>query len=388
MEIKCDVLVVGAGASGSVAALTSAKKKLDTIVIEKDKRVGESIGDRIDITENIGLYEIMRKLKLHVKDRTNRMLWFSPDYSLSIKSKIYDLFFRRGPSPDSFEGTNIQNARDKGAELILNTKIMKLDVENNFVKSVIIKSGHKKITIRPKIVIGCDGNDSVILRKFATELKLKKHSKLLAYGLMGNNLDIEPLVTHVFFDALKVPGGYFYLVRFTDNQGIACIVLEKSRTNEVPEYYFKNFLDSNKFLKKSFINFTPDKIFRGFGHIDSLKSRGVGNVLLAGDAGRLIDPFFGYGMRNSIISGYLAADVASYAIRKANLKFLGKYDARLSLDIPTLTENCDMRDAYTQLRNDDFNRIFSGLITGKELDETEFPHGVHPILEVFSSTLN
>ena len=48
MIIECDVLVVGAGPAGSVAALYSSKQGLNTVLIERNNRVGAHTNTRID----------------------------------------------------------------------------------------------------------------------------------------------------------------------------------------------------------------------------------------------------------------------------------------------------------------------------------------------------
>jgi digeranylgeranylglycerophospholipid reductase len=205
---------------------------------------------------------------------------------------------------------------------------------------------------------------------------------------MGHNLEIEPLATHIFFDALKLPGGYFYLVKLSDGLGVACIVLEKSRTNNPPRHYFERFIKGNNFLKESFRNFKPIKNFEGFGLIDSVKKRGIGNVMLAGDAGRVMDPLFGYGMGNSIISGYSAADIASFSIKEGDPQFVEQYDKTLLSNIPNLENNYEIRGRYNKLRNDDFNRIFLGLLEGREPNRVEFSEDVRPLLDAFSSIMH
>jgi flavin-dependent dehydrogenase len=40
MEIECEVLVVGAEPAGSVAALYSAKHGLNTVLIERNNKIG------------------------------------------------------------------------------------------------------------------------------------------------------------------------------------------------------------------------------------------------------------------------------------------------------------------------------------------------------------
>ena len=102
MSIKCDVLVVGAGASGSIAALSLAKKGFDVVIAEKCSKVGLHTKDKIDITEETGLKEISKELKLPVKERTNKTKWFSLNHSFLLESKIYDLYLLKINHDSSF----------------------------------------------------------------------------------------------------------------------------------------------------------------------------------------------------------------------------------------------------------------------------------------------
>lgn len=66
--IECDVLVVGAGAAGSVASLYCSKHHLDTVLIEKNKKVGAHTKTRIDASPDFELTEIINELKLKTEN--------------------------------------------------------------------------------------------------------------------------------------------------------------------------------------------------------------------------------------------------------------------------------------------------------------------------------
>ena len=64
MIIECDVLVVGAGPAGSVAALYSSKQGLNTILIERNNRVGAHTNTKIDSSPDFELTEIINEIGL------------------------------------------------------------------------------------------------------------------------------------------------------------------------------------------------------------------------------------------------------------------------------------------------------------------------------------
>ena len=59
MGMKCDVLVVGAGPAGLGAAITSSKKGLKTILVEKSSEIGYPVKSSAftwkEVVENWGL---------------------------------------------------------------------------------------------------------------------------------------------------------------------------------------------------------------------------------------------------------------------------------------------------------------------------------------------
>jgi flavin-dependent dehydrogenase len=113
----CDVLIVGAGVSGSVVALKAAREGLKTIVVEKKKQPGEA-NAKLDITRDAGIAEIVSELSLDIGDRSNVSRWFSPNDSFTLKSRIGDYFVKRGNAPDCFEVSTGLKAQDAGAEFV------------------------------------------------------------------------------------------------------------------------------------------------------------------------------------------------------------------------------------------------------------------------------
>lgn len=355
MTISCDVLVVGAGASGSVATLYLSKKGFDVTVIEKQPEIGGHSKEKIDITEDFGLSPIIKELKLPVKDKTNKTRWFSHNNSFKHESKIYDLYLKRGPSLDSFEVGAMNSSIDKGANILLETEPKKINFKNNIIDSVRIT----KETIKPKIVIGADGFESSILKKL--QIKEKRIATIAGYGIMGENFNLPEAETHIFFNSKNAPGGYFFVAKTRDDEGVACMVVDKSMTNEPLKKYYEHFISENKNLSEILKNPNVKNEFTGMCYAGFLEKRTLRNVILVGDAARTLDPFLGYGMRNSITSGYVAGEIVAKALEKDNIKIIGEYEKELISKISDISRGATMRKIFRKLDNDEIDYIVKTL---------------------------
>jgi len=351
MTIECNVLVVGAGPAGSVAALSLSKKGFDVVVIEKQPEIGAHTQEKIDITEDIGLSPIIKELKLPVKERTNKTRWFSSNNSFRLESKSYDLYLKRGPSPDSFEVGAMRSSIDNRVNLLLETESKKFNFKNDNIDSVETTDG----TIKPKIIIGADGFESSVLKEL--QIKEERIVTIAGYGIMGENFNLPEAETHIFFDSKNAPGGYFFIAKTKDNEGVACIVIDKSMTSELLKNYYKSFIKENEHLKEILKKSTVNNEFSGMSHAGFLERRTSGNVILVGDAARTLDPLLGYGIRNSIISGYVAAEIVAEALEEDNIKKIGEYEKELISKISNLSQEVKMRKVFRKLSNDDFDHI-------------------------------
>jgi len=367
MAIECDVLVVGAGASGSVCALKLAKEGFNVTVIEKQPEIGSHTREKIDVTEDVGLSAIIKELKLPVKERTNKTRWFSPNNSFRLESKIYDLYLKRGPSQDSFEVGAMNLALDNGTNLLPETEPKKFNFKNNGIDSVETTNG----AIKPKMVIGADGFESSVLKNL--QIKEKRIVTIAGYGIMGENFNLPEAETQIFFDSKNAPGGYFFVAKTKEGEGVACIVIDKSMAIKPLNEYYKIFIRENEHLKEILKNPTVKNEFSGMSHAGFLDRRAQGNAVLVGDAARTIDPLLGYGMRNSIISGYTGAEIVAEALEEDNIKKLTEYEKELNSKTSNITRGAKMRKAFRKLNNEDFDHIVKTLEElqeqGVDLDE-------------------
>jgi len=167
---------VGAGPAGSVAALYSAKHGLNTVLIERNNRIGTHTNTRIDSSPDFGLTEIINEIGLKTENLVYNSKWHSPSgRSFALHSKIGEYYFKRGSAPDSFESSTAYNSMKYGCELIPDANlesvtINKKDMGNRHINEVIVSQGPHEIMINPKIIIDATGVNS----PFHTFLRIPK----------------------------------------------------------------------------------------------------------------------------------------------------------------------------------------------------------------------
>jgi len=182
------------------------------------------------------------------------------------------------------------------ASLQLQNRVIDIKREKNFWELRTDKGG----VLKSKYLIGADGPFSIVREKIFKE-KLEM-LPCIEY-LVKLEKEIDNSVMKMYFDKERFPSGYAWL--FPKSKNTANIGLGgKEKLQEK----FKDFLENT--IKKDFGNFEllenkSGVIPWGGAKIKLFKQ----NSFLVGDAGGLVDPVFGGGIGNAMISGRVAAEL-------------------------------------------------------------------------------
>ena len=136
-----DVVVVGAGPSGSFSALTAAKMGAKVIVCEEHKEVGlpSHCAGHISIRglKHLGL-RLPNKI---IENEINGAVFYSPsgrEFKVKLSYPVTYVVNRT-----MFDKHLAQLAEKAGAEILHGTRVESLLVENGFVHGVALKNGEK-----------------------------------------------------------------------------------------------------------------------------------------------------------------------------------------------------------------------------------------------------
>jgi geranylgeranyl reductase family protein len=308
-----DVVISGAGPSGSHCSRILAEAGYKVALIEKDtnwrKPCGGSVSSNI-----LNLYPQINKLNI-AKIKGTKI--FSANLH-SIEKRRDDNLHSAVVDRLEFDNLIRNIAVEKGAELF----------DNNLSYDFVIKEG-KKIGIKTKskegikeyhgkILILADGMSSKLALKTGLRSKwdLKDISICKCAIMEGkNNLDYE--YNYLFFQNYMGYGWIFPLGknRFNIGCGASAEIASKLNLNKMYEQFI-----NNQYIKKNFLNSDYRIIWTASYPLpmngiveDSLYSD---NLMCIGDVAGYVSPITGEGIYQSIYSAKAAADVAIQALEK------------------------------------------------------------------------
>ncbi|MDD3874977.1 MAG: digeranylgeranylglycerophospholipid reductase [Methanosarcina sp.] len=363
MKDRYDVLVIGAGPAGSIAARTAAEKGLDVLLIEKR----QEIGDPVRCAEGVS----KEYLKKHVEIDKR---WICADLKAS---HIYAPDGTRIEMAEEISGGEVgyvlerkvfdralaEHAAKAGAEVRVKTRATGLIIEDDFVKGAKLMHLGKEYDVRAKVVIGADGIESKVGRwaGIDTSLKPSDIETCTQYLVTGVNIDQDHCDFYVGNEI--APGGYLWIFPKGEGKANIGIGLLGSRTGKFkprPVDYL------NRFLEKKF----PDAriiemVFGGVPVSGSIEKTSANGLMLIGDAARQADPITGGGILNAMDAGKLAGEAAYAAISAGDVslqKLEEGYEKRWretighEIDMSLVVKNC-----FINLSDEDLNSLAHSL---------------------------
>lgn len=150
------VVVIGGGASGLMASLSSAKLNNKVILIEQNEKLGKKIyitgKGRCNLTNDCTPEDFLKNVITNPKFLFSSIYTFSPEKTMNFFSDIgLPLTVERGNRvfPSSNKASDVTKTLEKelikhGVEIRLNTKVKDIIAENGTIKSVLTDNGEIK----------------------------------------------------------------------------------------------------------------------------------------------------------------------------------------------------------------------------------------------------
>jgi geranylgeranyl reductase family protein len=325
-----EIVIVGAGPSGSAAATALAQKGHDVLLLDReafprDKACGDGIpSGAIETLYSLGMEERIREENFYAVDK---LLLSSP------RGLVMEANLRPGENYGAhsyvvprlkFDALIQKHAVDSGAEF-RQAQVKEPIVEDGRVVGVRARSNGSVKEIGAKVVIGADGVTSVVARSLRPDKHQDKHR---AVALRAYIEEIEELPNEVEFYLYKgILPGYAWI--FPIGEGRANVGLGmrldkfRDRTQSLEEM-LGVFLDMPKISKRLRNGGKLQDVAvwqLNFGSQDM--RRAFDGALLIGDAAGLINPLTGGGISNGLVSARIASEVISQAIRDGDTSLGG-----------------------------------------------------------------
>src|SRR5881394_2105200 len=305
-----DVLVVGAGPAGAVAAwhAKQAAPELDVVLLERDRAVGapvrcaEGVGDA-------GLREFATPEGADwVSRRITDVIFEAPDDTQLVLANSGVGWILDRTRFDAFLAAQ---AAAEGAAVLVGAEATAMARNGGDRWHVRVKQRGTEEVYRARVVIGADGVETMVGRwaGLDTRVPARDMESCAQYVLQG--IDFNPDAIYLQFSTAIAPGGYAWIFPKAvgvANVGLGLVALKTDGRNA------RQYLDA--WIARRF----PGGIRTGFtvgGVIvhTTIKKTYTDGVMIAGDAGHMINPLSGGGINNAMKAGRLAGRTAAEAIR-------------------------------------------------------------------------
>ncbi len=319
IEKEYDVIVVGAGPGGSVTARFSAENNLSTLILERDREAGIPVRCAEGISGG-GLDAFINIDERFISSRIRKARLYTPDGNhLDMRSKVEGYVLERRV----FDSALCDIACQKGAEMLTKADVTGIKKTSDGKMKVFFTYKGLQRYVTCKIVIGADGVESRVGRwaGIDTTLKLNDISSSTQYRI--NNIQLDSEMISFYFGNKIAPGGYVWVFHKSSNSANVGIGITGNFAQNKPA---QDYLD--EFIKIHFpeasISYT---VYSGVPIANTLDKIVADNVMLVGDAARQVNPVTGGGIKQAMVAGKIAGEVAAEAILKNDYstKILKKY---------------------------------------------------------------
>ncbi len=364
-----DVLVIGAGPGGSMAARYAARHGLKVLLIEKRPEIGVPVRCAEGISRAwMDEVEIEPQEKW-IDAEIDGAKIYSPDEKSIIKLSAEQAGNEVGfvLNREYFDKYLASLAAQEGAEIWLKSPAVEIIKGDGYVRGAVVRRFGEKVEVRAKIVIGADGFESQVARWAGLNTVLRERDIVSCIQYRMTNIDIEENFTH-FFIGSCAPGGYVWIFpkgRKEANVGIG-VALNKLKSKGEVKKYMDDFIEKHEYLKKGSII----QIVTGAVSTCPVPKRIVDNgIMLVGDAARLIDPITGGGIANACISGKYAGEIAAKCINNPSKECLEEYQNKVKERWEKKhLRNWFVKEKLAELSDDTLNKLMD-VVSKEDISE-------------------
>lgn len=364
---RIEVIVIGAGPAGLIAAYELGKQSIDTVILEEHTKVGIP-------TSCAGLISISGLSRLGIRLPTSVILnhvqgakFYSPSgKTIKIERSTPQAYVVNRTGFDQYLA---KRAKKVGAQILVGTRAIKIKLPNRDrtgyveVLSYNLES-ESQTKSYAKICIDAEGCMTRFLRQTGLSSPLKKNILPAIQYEYQDVQDLDPTLVEVF-TGLKIAPGFFAWMIPTGKDsvrvGLAC------NSPYSPRRLLENLIRDSPILDSRLRDAYRNSQLGGRIPITGpVKKTYTDNFLVIGDAAGQIKPTTGGG----VIVGGLCAQIAGETAAKAIQ--LERYDAKMLSEYQQRWKSLLRKDFlamkwsrlfFNTLEDPDINRLFKQLVS-------------------------
>jgi len=358
MKNKYDVLVIGGGPAGAIAAKTAVELGLSACLVEKRP----AIGAPVRCAEGIGkeaLHEFMDPDPKCISAEMTGASIIAPDgFLMKLESglagnKVGYILDRK-----FFDRDLVWKAAEAGADVAVKTRASAPIMEKGFVKGAKVECCGTVTNVTADVVIAADGVESKFSRWCGIDTTVPLSEIMSSVQYVMADIDIDTHSTVFYLGNEIAPQGYLWVFPKGERSANVGIGISGKKSRE--GHRAKDYLD--RFVKKTFPQGKSiECIAGGVSVCRPLDCTVADGLIITGDAARVVDPLTGGGIYNSMYTGRLAAQVAAECIGKGDVSKnkLMVYDKtwRTSKMGKTIERNYHIKEYLIKQPDDKLNEI-------------------------------
>ncbi len=305
-----DVVVVGAGPAGSMAAHSAAAGGASVLLLEKDREIGLPVR----CAEAVGKKSLNRYVELDprwVALQLSGVRFVAPDGTpVVVETEEVGYILNRR----LFDQELGRRAARSGAQVLTRAYVCGIRLESGRVAAVKVKFPDQELEIGAKIVIGADGVESRVGRwaGLRTQFALKDLETCYQFVLGGISIDTHTV--DCYFGEQVAPGGYAWVFpKGADLANVGLGIAASMADGVSPKLWLERFVERH-FPKSSVLACVAG----GVPAAKPFKKIHGPGFLLAGDAAAHSNPLTGGGITNAMAGGYLAGEIAAECVRRGD----------------------------------------------------------------------
>ncbi len=357
MKTNYDIIIVGAGPAGSMAARFAAEQGVSVLMLEKDRDVGYPVrcGEAIS---KAGVEEFIPNDDKWIAARISKFSFIAPD-----ETEVIVDFGDAGYVLDRriFDYELARTAAEAGAHIITRAYVNGLLFDNGKVIGVKYEYQGEQKEVKAKVVIAADGVESRVGRWAGLKTHIDFRDMESAVQITAANIPVDQSTLYFYFGKDVAPNGYFWIFPKGHNKaniglGVSGLIgKKKSAQSYLDDFMNKHY--PNAPVLTSIAGGVPCSIT-----LDKISAPGI---MLVGDAARQVNPLSGGGIASGMIGGKIAGTIAGEAVKQNRLEYILTYDKAWN-------------DRLGK-RHETFNRIKEGIYN---FSDDKFNSIAHSILKI------
>ncbi len=344
---KCDVLVIGGGPSGSVAACKLLKAGYSVTILEKLDFprfvIGESLLPRCnEILEKVGILDVIQKQKYMVKggayfikeDKEEEQV----DFQDNLGQKWGTTFQVKR---EEFDDVLLKTAATLGGDVRHGYTVTDYDNESNTVTAYDREENKK--TFQAKFVLDASGYGRVLPKlldlDIPSDLKLRNAIFTRIEGETRRDGDNEGFIDIVIHDDNKA---WLWIIPFSDgttSMGIVCEEEYFQETGLSNEEFFDKVVADHPYLTQKLKNakkIAPVGIINGYS--SAIKTMHGKGFALSGNATEFLDPVFSSGVTLALESADRVSDLIIKELSGEDVNWQTDYEDYMMIGVNVFRE--------------------------------------------------